>query len=248
MDIYGLVGKNISHSKSPLFFNSRFKKLGIDAEYRLFDMDTVKEVEDLIKNTPNLKGLNVTIPYKRALSFLTNECSSDVKYSGSLNVLKITETNNNKIISSYNTDVMAFEETIKKHIKNNRGIKALIFGTGGVAHSVAYVLRKLGVFYYYVSRNPLKVAHFGYNWINKDICDSFKLFVNCSPAGMYPHEDELIDIPYNYLGDSHICYDCVYNPEETQFLAKAKENGATIIGGMPMFKMQAELSWNIWMK
>lgn len=248
MDIYGLLGKNIQHSKSPEFFNNRFKKHGINAEYRLFDLENVEEVEALIKNTPNLKGLNVTIPYKRSLSFIVDECSADVKYSGSLNLINFISKDGNNIIRGYNTDVDAFESTIKKHIKDNTGIRALILGTGGVAHTISYVFRKLGVFYYFVSRNPAKVAHIGYNWINKDVCDNFNLIVNCSPVGMSPNDNELVDLPYHLLNKKHICYDCIYNPEETMFLKHAKEQGATVIGGLQMFKKQAEHSWDIWIR
>lgn len=248
MDIYGLLGKDIKHSKSPEFFNKRFNDLGINAEYRLFDLNTIDEIESLIKDTPNLKGLNVTIPYKRALSFLIDESTADVKFSGSLNVLSFANKGSKRVISANNTDVVAFEHTIKKYINDNNGIRALILGTGGVAHSVSYVFRKLGVFYYFVTRNPSKVAHIGYNWINKDVCDNFNLIVNCTPVGMNPHEDELVDLPYHLLSEKHICYDCIYNPEETMFLKHAKEQGAQIMGGLPMFNMQAELTWKIWMR
>ncbi len=247
MDIYGLLGKNIKHSKSPEFFNNRFKKHGIDAEYHLYDLNNIDEIESLIKNTPNLKGLNVTIPYKRALSFLVDECSADVKYSGSLNLLSFS-SKNGRLVRGYNTDVDAFENTIKKFIKDNNGIRALILGTGGVAHTVSYVFRKLGVFYYFVTRDPSKVAHIGYNWINKEVCDNFNLIVNCTPVGMSPNDDELVDLPYHLLNEKHICYDCIYNPEETMFLKHAKEHGAQVIGGLPMFNLQAEHSWKIWMR
>lgn len=246
MDIYGLLGRDIQHSKSPEFFNSRFKKYGINAEYRLFDLDNLDKIESLIKNTPNLKGLNVTIPYKRALSFLVDECSADVKYSGSLNLLTFSKKKV-RLVRAYNTDVDAFENTIKKYINDNSGIRALILGTGGVAHTVAYVFRKLGVFYYFVTRDPSKVAHIGYNWVNKDVCDNFNLIVNCTPIGMSPNVNELVDLPYQFISEKHICYDCIYNPEETFFLKQAKERGATVIGGLPMFNLQAEHAWKIWM-
>ncbi len=119
MDIYGLLGKNLSHSKSPEYYNNRFKENKIDAEYKLFDVQSVDEIEQILRNTPNLKGLNVTIPYKRALSSLLDEKSFEVKQTGSVNTIKIISKHHNKHAVAYNTDIHGFEISIKDIIKKN---------------------------------------------------------------------------------------------------------------------------------
>ncbi|NOY50533.1 MAG: shikimate dehydrogenase [Chlorobi bacterium] len=247
MDVYGLIGKNLSHSKSPEYFNKRFRENNIDAEYRLFDVESVDEIESIFKNTPNLKGLNVTIPYKRSLAFLLDGFSNEVKQSGSVNTIKIIDKKDGKHAIAYNTDISGFSNSIKDIVEQRPGIRALILGTGGVAHTVSYVFRKLGVFFYFVSRNPSKVEHMGYNWVTKKALEQYQIIINCTPVGMHPEEDRCPDINYEFLGKNNICYDCVYNPQETLFLKKAKQRGALTIGGMQMFLHQAEESWKIWM-
>jgi shikimate dehydrogenase len=246
MDVYGLLGKNLSHSKSPEYFNKRFKENHINAEYRLFDVESVDEIGAILKNTQNLKGLNVTIPYKRSLAFLLDELSNEVKQSGSVNTIKIIDKKDGKHAVAYNTDISGFNNSIKDIVKDRPGIRALILGTGGVAHTVSYVFRKLGVFFYFVSRNPSKVEHMGYNWVTKKVLEQYQIVVNCTPVGMHPNEDNCPDISYEFLNENNICYDCIYNPEETLFLKKAKQKGAITIGGMQMFINQAEESWKIW--
>jgi shikimate dehydrogenase len=248
MDIYGLVGKTLSHSKSPDYFNKRFRDAGINAEYRLFEIDDVEELKGIINETPNLKGLNVTIPYKRSLSFLINCKSKEVAETGSLNTIRIARNKQEIITTAYNTDIIGFEKSIKASVVKNPRIKALILGTGGAAHTAAYVFRKLGVFFYFVSRKASKVEYLSYNSISKEILNEFHLIINTTPLGMFPNVDTAPDLPYEHINSKHICFDAVYNPKDTLFLKRAKLNGATVITGKEMFEIQAESAWNIWFK
>jgi len=248
MDVYGLIGKSLSHSRSPEYFNKRFKDKGIDAEYRLFEIDTIDEFEGIIQDTPNLKGLNVTIPYKRSFGHMIDELSSEVRKTGALNTIKLIHDSGKIITKAYNTDIRGFETSIKPIIDHNTGIKALILGSGGAAHTASYVFRRLGVFYYFISRKPAKVVHMGYNWITKDLVEEYRLIVNCTPIGMYPNVDDAPKIPYEYINGKNICFDCIYNPEDTLFLKRAKLNGATVISGKQMFDVQANRAWEIWME
>lgn len=246
MDIYGLVGKNIGHSKSPEYFNNLFEKHNIDAEYKLFDIESVDELEQIIKETPNLKGLNVTIPYKRSLGHLIDHMDDESYQTGSINLIKIIDKNGKKELHAFNSDVHGFESSITPVIEKYPAKRALILGTGGVAHTVAYVFRKLGVFYYFVSRMPAKIEHVGYNWLNDDLLKTYSIIVNCTPLGMTPDIDSCPDIPYEKLTSDSICFDCVYNPKETLFLKKAAEKGAHCIDGTKMFEDQAKEAWRLW--
>lgn len=246
MDVYGLIGKSLLHSKSPEYFNKRFVKEGINAEYRLFEINQAEDLEKIIIETPNLKGLNVTIPYKRSFGHMMSSLSPEVKKTGSLNTIKINRDSNNIITQAFNTDIRGFETSIESVITENPGIRALILGTGGAAHTAAYVFRKLGVFYYFISRNPAKVAHLGYNWITKEIINDYRLIVNCTPVGMFPDVDTAPLLPYDYINSKSICFDVVYNPSDTLFLKRSKLNGAKVITGVHMFETQANQAWKIW--
>jgi len=245
MDVYGLVGKGLSHSRSPELFNKKFKDEGINAEYRLFDIDNPEQIKQILE-TPGLKGLNVTVPYKRSLSNYIDFLSTEVKQSGSINTIKVCSKHGELKTKAYNTDIVGFENSIKKVVHNKPGIRALVLGTGGSAHTVSYVFRKLGVFFYFISRKPAKVEHMSYNWITPKLISEYPIIVNCTPAGMYPNIDTYPDIPYEHMGSNNICFDWVYNPEETSFLKKAAEKGAQTITGKQLFFDQAKEAWKIW--
>lgn len=246
MDIYGLVGKNISHSFSPDYFNQWFKKKNINAEYQLFDIDDISTLTELITNNENIVGLNVTIPYKKFVLNIMDEVHHVAHVSGSINTIKIQRKNGIPYLTGFNTDVIGFEKTLKPIIKNRKEIKALILGSGGSACSVAYVLRKLGVFFYFVSRQPVKVTHTKYEYLNKSDIEEYNLIINTTPLGMWPNTNDFPPIPYEYITSNNILYDLIYNPKETMFLKKGKEKGALCNNGLDMLEIQAKESWKKW--
>ncbi len=246
MDIYGLVGRNISHSYSPEFFNQFFAKKKINAEYRLFDIEDISEISSIIDSDKNIKGLNVTIPYKRSVLNHLDKIDNTGILTGSVNTIKVERNGNSVRLNGFNTDVIGFEKSILPLIKTHKNIKAFVLGTGGGALSVAFVLRKLGVFFYFVSRNPDKVTQLRYSSLSGNDMAEHKLIINASPLGMWPDTNALPPIPYEFLTKDHILYDLIYNPEETQFLKMGKEKGATIMNGESMLKEQALASWKRW--
>lgn len=246
MDIYGLVGKKLSHSFSPDYFNDKFRRLGINAEYRLFEIEHAYEFPRLIANNAEIKGLNITIPYKLSLSKYLNSVDSIVQSTGSVNTIKIKHTNNGSLLTGYNTDVIGFEKTLVPLLKNRNITHALILGTGGSSASIAYVLQKLGIAFNYISRKSNNSQQFAYNWLNKERIRRNLLLINTTPVGMYPNINEALLIPYEFITNKHILYDLIYNPTETQFLKKGSEQGATCINGTIMLNIQAEASWEIW--
>ena len=248
MNTYGLIGKNLSHSYSPEYFKEKFRRLKIDAEYKLFDIESIEEFPEIIRQNPNLSGLNVTIPFKRSIKIYMDSISDPVHISGSLNTIKFTKNKGRTLLTGYNTDIIGFEKTLKPIIKGRKDIRAMILGTGGSSNSVAYVLRKLGILFHFISRNPSKILHSKYNWIDKDDVKNNTLIINTTPIGMFPELDSSPDIPYEYLTPNHILYDLIYNPADTMFLKRGKEHGATCINGQRMLEIQADASWKIWKK
>ncbi len=246
MELYGLIGKTLGHSFSRDFFLKKFDDKKIDADYQLFEMKELVDLHDFSKKQTNLRGFNVTIPFKRKIINQLDELSPIARISGSVNVVKIIRKNEDITLKGFNTDTHGFEQSLKPLIKGRKELRALILGTGGAAHSVAYVLRKFGIFFYFVSRRPLKVETMGYSWITPKVMEEFRLIINTTPNGMFPNVDHCPEIPYEYVGTEHILYDLVYNPQETLFLKKGSEKGAVTKNGMQMLEIQAEESWKIW--
>jgi shikimate dehydrogenase len=248
MELYGLVGKTLKHSFSGDYFTRKFEKHHISAQYQLFELDPLPNLHQFAAENPSLKGFNLTIPYKRNAYIQMDDLSQKAVLTGSVNVVKVFRRKGTVLLKGYNTDVIGFEQSLKPLVKGKKLLRALILGSGGSAHSVACVLRKFGIYFYFVTRQPKKLEMMGYSWITPEIMKEFKLIVNTTPVGMFPNTGEAPDIPYHLLTREHILFDLIYNPQETLFLKKGKAQGATVKNGWDMLKVQAEASWKIWRK
>lgn len=239
--LYGLIGKNISYSFSKSYFKKKFlnEKL-IGNSYVNFDLQKIEEVNSILKKYSNLKGLNVTIPYKEAILPFLDELSDDAFKIGAVNTIKVTKNG----LTGYNTDHYGFKKSLLSHI-NNTHKKALILGTGGASKAIAFVLNELNISYKFVSRKPTKHS-LSYQSLTEQIIAEYTLIINCTPLGTFPDIEEKPSIPYQYLTSEHLLYDLIYNPEETSFLKSGKQRGAKICNGLPMLEFQAEKAWSIW--
>ncbi len=238
---YGLIGKKISYSFSKTYFTKKFLKNNLkNYNYINFDIDSVNELSDILK-AKNLRGLNITIPYKEKVMKFIDRIDEDAKYIGAVNTIKINYDNT---LVGYNTDYIGFIRSIKPYIKSNHK-KALILGTGGASKAIVYGLNKLSISSTKVSRKKIN-GDIIYNELNKKIILDHQIIINCTPIGTYPDIENYPKIPFKYLTNEHICYDLIYNPNETTFLKKSKKMGAEIINGLKMLEIQAEESWKIW--
>lgn len=242
--VYGLLGYPLGHSFSKNYFNNKFEAEQIDAEYLNFEIPDINMLMEVISEHHNLKGLNVTIPYKEQVIPFLNELDEDAANIGAVNVIKISRNNGELHLKGYNSDVIGFCDSISPLLKPHMK-KALILGTGGAAKAVAYGLKKLGIETQFVSRKRSDNA-ITYCDIDKDILSTHHVIVNSTPLGMYPNIDECPDIPYELLDDSHLCYDLLYNPDETLFMKNAKAQGATTKNGLEMLLLQAFAGYDIW--
>lgn len=242
MDIYGLIGKKLGHSFSADFFNQKFKLENTDAEYLNFELKSIIEIEKILSDNPNIKGLNVTIPYKESIISYLDELSASAKAVGAVNTIQFTD---GKLIG-HNTDVTGFEKSLKPLLKEYHK-KALVLGTGGASKAVVYVLSKLGIPFQLVARNESD-NNISYRSITSNIINEHLLIINTTPLGMWPDTDSSPDIPYQILEQKHLLYDLVYNPEETLFLKKGQSRGAHIKNGKEMLELQALAAWKIWGK
>lgn len=242
MSEYGLIGKNLSHSFSKQYFQKKFTDLGLDyLEYTNFELEDISELKNLLAKNPFLRGFNVTIPYKESIIPLLDELSPEARGIAAVNCVKITD---GKLIG-HNTDAYGFASSIKPFLEPQHS-RALVLGTGGASKAVVYVLKLLNVEVFYASTTKKRQGTFSYDTLNERLFNACKFIINTTPVGMFPNVDECPNIPYECISAQHLVYDLIYNPEETLFLKKAKERGATTINGLSMLHLQAEKSWEIW--
>lgn len=246
MEIYGLIGKKLTHSFSPDYFSKKFSNLKLNAEYCLYEMEDISGFMEVLRNNPGLIGLNVTIPYKKEVIPFLDEIDAVADDLGAVNTIKIYHKNGRRFLKGFNTDVVGFEQAIHPFVEGREKLTALILGTGGSAQAVAYVLNKLAINYHFVSRTAGGDNFFSYKNLSQEIMLQHKLIVNTTPIGMFPLIEDAPPIPYDFISKNHILFDLIYNPSETQFLRKGKNQGAIISGGIRMLEIQAEASWKIW--
>ncbi|MES2688772.1 MAG: shikimate dehydrogenase, partial [Bacteroidota bacterium] len=219
MKTYGLLGYPLKNSFSANYFNAKFRSPGTDAVYKNFPLTHIDELQQLLKEHPEMAGLNVTIPYKEAVIPLLHELSDTAEKVGAVNTIQFV---NNKLIG-HNTDVFGFERSLLPLLKPWHQ-NALVLGTGGASKAVVHVLGRLGITHTMVSRNG--EAGMLYEEIDRAMIRSHQLVINCTPLGMFPDVDAFPPIPYEFFTDLHIAYDLIYLPEETKFLSFAKQHGA----------------------
>ena len=253
--LYGLIGYPLTHSFSKKYFTEKFQKEKItNFDYQLFPHEKIYELPVILKKYPELLGLNVTIPYKESVIPFLTELNETAKEVGAVNCIKIINSEQpgvEKKLVGYNTDVVGFRQSIKPFLETQHQ-RALILGTGGASKAVYHVLKTIGIDCYFVTRSKIidnqliSKNEFSYEEINEYIISSFKLIVNTTPVGMYPNTTETPALPYEYISSSHLLYDLVYNPQETEFLKQGKKMGASTVNGLSMLHLQAEEAWKIW--
>lgn len=265
---YGLLGHPLGHSFSRKFHNERFNRLGIDAEYVNFDLPDINALPEVLASQPDLCGLNVTIPYKQAVMSFLDELDPIAARISAVNTIRFvrTGTDTGKAgipglrLIGHNTDIIGFRDSIRpllvqagildssfhaSHSSSGVMPKALILGTGGASKAVKVALEDMGIQPVFVSRSAA-AGRLTYADLTPEVMAQHLVIVNCSPVGMFPHVDECPYIPYGHLTPHHVCYDLIYNPEVTQFLARAKQKGALTMSGGAMLEGQAIASCEIW--
>ena len=244
MDKYGLIGFPLGHSFSVSFFNEKFANEGINARYINFEIPNIEDLPEILASTPELKGLNVTIPYKQKVISYIDELSPEARAIGAVNVIRITRKGKNVTLKGFNSDVIGFTRSIEPMLENFHK-KALILGTGGASRAIEYGLKSLGLETLFVSRAK-KSGCITYEEVTPELIKEYNVIVNCTPLGMYPKADTCPDIPYEAMDTHTILYDLIYNPDETLFMKNGAKYGATTKNGLEMLLLQAFASWDFW--
>jgi shikimate dehydrogenase len=241
MKLYGLIGYPLQHSFSQTYFTQKFKTLGLnDCSYQNFELENIEKLNELLDTFSHLQGLNITIPYKESVLPFLDSITSQAQAIGAVNCIHIRD----KKLHGHNTDAYGFENSLLPYL--NHGMhKALILGTGGSAKAIEFALNKLNIQSTFVSRSALPHT-IQYEQLDGDVLKEYLLIINCTPLGTFPNIATYPNIPYASITPNHICFDLVYNPSETAFMKRSKQQGATVINGLNMLHLQAEKSWEIW--
>lgn len=242
MALFGLIGKPLSHSFSKQYFEEKFKRENLSHRFELFELDNLNAFADLMNGSPELKGLAVTIPYKKKIIPLLDMLDETALATGAVNCIRMGD----KLVG-YNTDVIGFRESLLNFLGQHKPEKALVLGTGGAAAAVHYVLQTLQIEVQFVSRVS-KPGVMTYEILNQSIIQQYPLIVQCTPLGMYPFIDAMPRFPVSFLSNEHMVFDLIYNPSETLFMKRCAAQGARVINGLEMLHIQAEANWKLWQK
>jgi shikimate dehydrogenase len=241
MKRFGLIGKSLKHSFSQNYFSQKFLREGMNGcSYENFELPSIDAFTALLRSEPELCGLNITIPYKEEILPFLHTKNKIVEQVGACNCIKIIGSE----LHGYNTDAVAFRESLKKRLKAEHKC-ALVLGSGGASKAIQFALTELNIDYVVISRNK-KTNQLGYEDVGEKLIRDHQIIINTTPLGMYPNIDEDPPIPYEAISSRHLLYDLTYNPEKTKFLRQGEARGAEILNGYEMLVAQAEESWRIW--
>ncbi len=238
MKTYGLIGASLAHSFSKKYFTHKFLQEGIDAEYRNFELSSIKQFPEFLSTLPNLAGLNVTIPYKEQIIPFLDELDEHATSIGAVNTIRIIEGK----LKGYNTDWLGFERSLSEEVWQD--IKhVLVLGSGGASKAIIYALRKRGLDAHVASSTGKGTISYENLYGLKY---AFDMIVNCTPVGTVPDIHTMPPVPPTLFHSKQVVFDLIYNPEKTLLLAQAEKSGATILNGRKMLETQALEAWKIW--
>lgn len=246
--LYGLLGEKLGHSLSPFIHSCVFEKLKLEGNYHLFEVER-RQLENAFKGLKalGLKGVNITIPYKKVSMEYMDEISKEAKEIGAINTVAI----NKEQLIGYNTDYDGFGKMLKYFDVEIKDKRALILGTGGVSKAVLKYLEdhKIGDIIL-VSRDKAKgkKEYPQRKVVSYEDLKNVKereLLINCTPIGMHP-KIENSPVDKEIISRCQWAIDLIYNPEETLFLKYAKEVGVSKMNGLYMLVGQAVKAQEIW--
>lgn len=239
---FGLIGYPLSHSFSESYFRKKFETENINAIYKNYQIENPDSLKTIIEEN-NLDGINVTIPFKEKIIPYLDEIDEQAKSVGAVNCIRIS----NSKLTGYNTDVIGFQKCFLDFLPKEKKYKALVFGSGGSSKTVSFCLKKNNIPYLIVSRNKIEDT-FQYKDIDENILKEYNLLINTTPVGMYPIIDDALPLPYQFINENHFAFDLIYNPEKTKFLFLCEQKNASIKNGLEMLHIQAEESYQIFIK
>ncbi|HNQ37847.1 MAG: shikimate dehydrogenase [Prolixibacteraceae bacterium] len=245
MQTYGLIGFPLGHSFSKPYFTEKFLREGRNAQYLNFELDDIGRLPGLLEEHPDLAGFNVTIPYKRQIIPYMDLLDRIAAGAEAVNTVRVVRRGGRPFLEGFNTDVHGFWASLSPLLgPEHRG--ALVLGSGGASAAVVFALKEAGLKSLLVSRKPSLPGMISYSGITPRIMEEYTLIINTTPLGTFPREETFPPIPYERITPRHLLFDLVYNPAETLFLARGRQQGALVKNGYEMLLLQAEKAWEIW--
>ena len=171
--------------------------------------------------------------------------SPEAEAIGAVNVIRVTHKGDKVYLKGFNSDVIGFTRSIEPLLEPAQK-KALILGTGGASKAIHYGLKSLNMQTIFVSRTRHGDGFITYEEVTPELVKEYNVIINCTPVGMYPHADECPKLPYEAMDTHTLLYDLIYNPDETLFLKRGREQGATVKNGLEMRFLQAFAAWDFW--
>ena len=247
MKKYLVIGNPITHSLSPKLHNYWIKQNNIDAIYDKKKLNE-NELEHLILDIKNKKiaGINVTVPFKKAIIPYLDRMSHEAEKTQSVNTIFLE--NNNLI--GHNTDINGFQLAIKKLNFEMQNKKIFILGAGGVVSSLVFALNKIGVAGITITnRTKQNAENLKKFFKNLKIIDwgeipQFDVIINATSIGL--NKNDNIKLDFTKVGKNKLFFDVIYNPKETNFLKIGKQLGNQSENGKLMFIYQALSAFKLW--
>lgn len=247
MEFYGIVGEKLSHSLSPSIHKRVFEILQIEGAYKTFEIskEHIKNLGESLKLL-NIKGVNVTIPYKGEVMEQLDFISDEAKKIGAINTISLKDGK----LSGYNTDYFGFQRMLEVNNIQAKGKIVVVLGNGGAAKAIVTSLLNSKVSkLYLVDRNKKEtnntdsnITLIDYNEL-KDIKGD--ILINTTPVGMYPKVGYSV-VDKDVISKYTTLVDIIYNPKMTEFLKLGKEYGLKTCDGLYMLVSQGIKSQEIW--
>mgnify|MGYP001199230509 CR=1 FL=1 len=242
-----VIGKPIEHSLSPKLQNYWIQVNNLKAIYGKLETNE-NDLKELCNNVKNgdLNGLNVTVPFKKAIIPYLDVLSGNALRTQSVNTISFE---NNSLIG-HNTDIDGFELSIKKLNYDVSDKSIVIIGAGGVVPSIIYALKKMKASkIYLINRTKEKALNLKNLFNDLNILDwgefpEFDMIINATSLGL--SENDKFDIDFKRLGKNKFYYDVIYEPNKTEFSKAGNIMGNTYENGLSMFLFQAQKAFNIW--
>ena len=253
---FAIIGSPVSHSLSPIMHNYWFKKYNIDAEYELLDIDKseIQNVIDKIKNK-EIKGINVTLPYKKSVIPFLSKTINDANETHSVNTVMLDQKNN---LIGENTDVFGFQAAYLKSIPNQekKNKKVLILGAGGVAPSIILALLKSKIHNIalsnrtyekslFLKKNFKNLSIIKWNDLSIEI-NKFDIIINATSLGLNSNDEFNSD--FSNFKKNMVYIDTIYNPAETKMIKYFKSNKIRTHNGLNMLIYQGQKAFYLWNK
>ena len=242
-----VIGNPIEHSLSPALHNYWIKNNGINAIYEKLQLNE-DELEQIILQVKEKKidGINVTVPFKKAVIPYLDELSIEAESTQSVNTISLK---NSRVIG-HNTDIFGFQTSIKKSEYNLENKEILILGAGGVVPSIIFALTKMKPLKIMISnRTKEKAENIKKLFKNIEIIEwgkisNFDMIINATSLGLKKNDN--LNLNFSSISKNFFFYDIIYNPSETNFLKIGKNLGGQTLNGKLMFIYQALSAFNIW--